>query len=284
MRKLPFLTIRSRMSRKNIPENHALATVRALAEARIRIFSSATFRNYAKKLGFEGTSTSNALSRLTKQAWIVRLRKGLYALGSSMTGQAPIHEFEIAMGIAQEGAISYWTALHFHGLTDQIPKIIYTMITQAGKVPHHQRGNYGGCEIEGVQYQFVLVNPESFFGLEKVWIGEARIVITDLEKTLIDALSKPHLCGGIDEVFHCFHQASSKIHLDKIIGYALKASGAVVKRLGWILSKLEIKESKLKKLKEFPLKSVCKLDPSGKNIGQYNFVWQVRENIYGNKI
>ncbi|WP_194848597.1 type IV toxin-antitoxin system AbiEi family antitoxin domain-containing protein [Candidatus Neptunochlamydia vexilliferae] len=200
IKKLHFITIIVRMSRKNIPENPASTVVKELAEARIRVFSPETFRNHAKKFGFEGASTANALSRLTKQGWLIRLRKGLYALGPSMTGQTPIHEFEIAMGVAQEGAIAYWTALHFHELTDQIPKIIYTMTTQAGKVPHRHKGNYGTCEIEGVRYRFVLVNPENFFGLEKIWVGETRIAITDLEKTLIDALGKPHLCGGIGQL------------------------------------------------------------------------------------
>ena len=44
------------------------------------------------------------------------------------------------------------------------------------------------------------MRPERFFGTEKVWIGEARVAITDLERTLLDGLSMPQYCGDFAEI------------------------------------------------------------------------------------
>jgi len=38
---------------------------------------------------------------------------------------------------------------------------------------------------------FSQVKSEHFFGIEKVWIGEASIFITGLEKILLDGLHEP---------------------------------------------------------------------------------------------
>jgi len=34
-------------------------------------------------------------------------------------------------------------------------------------------------------YQFVQTKPERYFGIEKVWINETRVSITDPERSLI---------------------------------------------------------------------------------------------------
>ena len=52
----------------------------------------------------------------------------------------------------------------------------------------HLGGDYS---VGDTTYRFVQVRPKRFFGTEKVWTGEARIAVTDLERTLLDGLSMP---------------------------------------------------------------------------------------------
>ena len=49
-------------------------------------------------------------------------------------------------------------------------------------------------------YRFIQVRPERFFGTEKVWTGEARVAITDFERTLLDGLSMPQYCSDFAEI------------------------------------------------------------------------------------
>ena len=47
---------------------------------------------------------------LRRNGWIVSLRRGLYALASTVPGVTPAHEFEIAMALVEPAAISHWSA------------------------------------------------------------------------------------------------------------------------------------------------------------------------------
>ncbi|HEX9691318.1 MAG TPA: type IV toxin-antitoxin system AbiEi family antitoxin domain-containing protein [Gemmatimonadales bacterium] len=149
-----------------------------------------------------------ALHHLTRSGWLVRLRQGLYALSTSVPGATPAHEFEIAMALADPAAVSHWSALNHHGLTEQAPRKAFVLTTIETAVPRARGAKAkqarGGYPVDGMVYQFIQVKPERFFGTGKVWIGEARVTITDPERTLLDGLSMPQYCGDFAEVLHAF--------------------------------------------------------------------------------
>lgn len=66
--------------------------------------------------------------------------------------------------------------------------------------------------------RFIQVRPERFLGTEKVWIGEARVAITDLERTLLDGLSMPQCCGDFAEVLHAFKIGMAQLDVGRIGG------------------------------------------------------------------
>ena len=182
--------------------------MRKLAGEGDRIFTSARARELAPDVGLSDGYLRQALHHLTNAGWLVRLRNGLYALSSSVPGATPVHEFEIAMALADPAAISHWSALHYHGLTEQVPRKVFVLTTTESSLPR-KRGTHAkqirdGYLIGDTAYQFVQVKPERFFGTEKVWIGEARIAVTDTERTLLDGLSRPEYCGDFAEVLHAF--------------------------------------------------------------------------------
>ena len=116
---------------------------------------------------------------------------------------------------------------------------------------------------------------------QKIWVGNSRINITDIERSLIDGLAKPQLCGGIHEVLHCIKMAAEKFDLERIIQYAMQMNATIAKRLGWVLSKCGFTDTQLIKLQRVPLKGFCKLDPSQPSFGKHVNKWKIRENIYG---
>jgi predicted transcriptional regulator of viral defense system len=259
--------------------------VRALASDGRRVFSIEDAKELSPDMGIKSAYLSEALHHLSRTGWIVRLRRGIYAISSSVPGVAPAHEFEIATSLIQPAAVSHWSALHHHGLTDQVPRSVFVLTTTGTSLPRARRvkgePDGGGYLIAGTTYRFVQVKPERFFGTEKIWVGEARITITDRERTLVDGLWMPEHFGDLAEVLHAFEASTNRLDLDRIIGYALRLDGAVVKRLGWVLERQGVDPARLQLLLQEPIKGYRKLDPNGPLQGPRNRRWMIQENLPG---
>ncbi len=53
----------------------------------------------------------------------------------------------------------------------------------------------------GITYQFIQHDATRFFGFSSIWINQLeKVMVSDLEKTIVDIATKPQLCGGIVEV------------------------------------------------------------------------------------
>jgi predicted transcriptional regulator of viral defense system len=261
--------------------------VRLLAAEGHRIFSTSLARELAPRAGLKQAYVVEALHLLSRTGWIVPLRRGLYALSSSVPGITPVHEFEIAMALVQPAAISHWSALHYHGLTDQAPHKVYVLTTIKAAVPQERRraaahgGPPGEYWVQQTPYRFVQVRPKRYFGTEKVWIGEARVTITDRERTLLDGLSMPQYCGDFGEVLHAFNAGLRDLRFDRAVAYALRLDAASVKRLGWVLERHGASSHQLAPLLEAPINGYRKLDASGPASGPRNRRWMLQENIPG---
>lgn len=261
--------------------------LRRLAENGRRIFTAQEAVALAPAAGLSKAYTPQALHYLTRSGWITRLRRGLYALGPSMSGVAPLHDFEIGVSLVRKAAISHWSAMSYHGMTEQIPRRVFVTTTQTISIPagassrRNSRPGRTGFTVRDTFYQFVKVKPQWFFGIGTYWIGEARVPITDPERTLLDGLKNPDYCGGFDEVLGAFKGRAAKLDVEKIAGYALKLNTAVAKRLGWILDALKLKSPALQKLERLPIKGYRPLDASGPQEGVYERKWMIRLNVPG---
>jgi len=70
--------------------------IRLLAAEGDRIFSIDRARELVPQVGLKDAYLWEALYHLRRNGWIVSLRRGLYALSSTVPGVTPAHEFEIA--------------------------------------------------------------------------------------------------------------------------------------------------------------------------------------------
>jgi len=193
------------------------------------------------------------------------------------------------MALVRPAAISHWSALHHHGLTDQAPRKVYVLTTTKAAAPRARRakraqvGKTGEYLVQQTPYQFIQVKPERFFGTKKVWIGEARIEITDRERTLLDGLAMPQYCGDFAEVVHAFEAGLPDLDTNRIVDYALRLDAAVVKRLGWILEQHGAPARQIEPLLDAPVKGYRKLDASGPAAGPRNRRWRIQENLPGRR-
>lgn len=249
--------------------------IKHLTEQGVRLFTTEQARVYAKQVGLDESTITPRLYRLHKKGLIERVMKGLYCLAPEFLGGIPLHEYEIATALTTPSCIAYFSAYSYHKLTDQISSTIYILAPDTPNTPH----SYNSYKIKGITYKILRTQEEHFFGYEKQWVNQVLIPITDRERTLIDGLIRPDYCGGFREVLDAYSQAINTLDIQKIISYAQRINNATCKRLGWILSTLEIEDRFLTPLLTRSSPSYSKLNPSGPQKGIWNKKWHILENL-----
>ncbi len=231
-----------------------------------------TFKGAQKALGTGYDITKVILSRLEKKGRIERVEKGKYIiipLGAEK-GKYTLHEFVIGAMLVKPYSVAYWSALHYYGLTEQIPMTVFIQTTARKK---RQK-----LKILEVNYQIVRVKESKFFAFKTEWIEDSRVKITDKEKTVLDCLDKPKHCGGIIEAIKALRDPS--LSSGKLVSYAERfENSGVMRRLGYLCEMLGIKIQ----LPQVKSRSYLPLDPTMAKVGPRNARWKLVINT-GDKL
>lgn len=189
-----------------------------------------------------GASYPNAkviTNRLRKKKWLIPTMGGRYIispLSAGIESEYTEHEFIIASELAKKRPyyIGYWSALNHYGYTEQTPFTVFVATTS----------RISSTTVHGVNYKFITINKIKLFGTRNHFIGKQKIIISDKNKTIADALDHPEHCGGIEEVAKCLWAAQKDISFEIIINYAKKMhNSTIIKRLGYLIDILELKIS-----------------------------------------
>ena len=162
--------------------------------------------------------------------------------------------------------------MNYHGMTEQVPFTIFIASTKRRK----------NITIHDIQYEFITLSKRKFFGFETVNITGKNICISDKEKTIADCLDHPEYCGGITEAAKALWDARKEIDFKKLINYVMRMNNrAILKRLGYLIHKLEINISEDidKELKDNISKGYAVLDTVQRKKGKYNSEWKLLINI-----
>jgi len=252
--------------RKGISATEARITSELVAEGN----SIISLDDIEKKTGSRIMARKVA-SSLARKRWLARIGRGVYLVLSLNAGSRPEwteDRYYIASRLADVYYIGYYNMLNHYGWTEQIPMKVIIVVAK----PFKSRF------IFGVEYRFITLGKKKFFGIEKKRIGEHEIMVSDQEKTLVDALDHPEYCGGIEEVAKCLYNAQSEVDWEKILSYAkTMGNGAVFKRLGYLVEIMELNLSEA--FRERILSGVTKgyspLHPGGKKEGKHDSKWNL---------
>ncbi len=120
--------------------------------------------------------------------------------------------------------IAYSSAMHIHGLTHQ-PGARTMVVTDRQRQPSIKN-------IKGTEFHFIYHTYRRFFGYQETWITtQEQAMVSDLEKTIVDAVSKPQLCGGIAVVGKAIYHSKERTDFQKLFYYlARNGSHAAKKR------------------------------------------------------
>ena len=204
------------------------------------------------------------LSRLVRVGSLSRIEKGIYCTRNYRNINA------IATRIVADSAVAYWSALNLHGMTEQIPNVLFVQSCR-------QKADK---EIFGVRCRFVRVKDNAFTGIMRMGFGSEGFPVTDKEKTLLDCFCLPEYSGGYAELLHAFHSAHPDA--DKLLEYGKKIGNlSVLKRMAYLseLWDMDGFDGFREGVSQMINSRYSLLDPFGGNTGTFIDKWKIRSNI-----
>jgi len=216
-------------------------------------------------------------SRLIRKGWLTPLSRGTYLivpLEAGVEGRYSEHEFVIASHLIEPYYIGYWSALQYHGLTEQVPVTVFVVTTR--HVIDRSR------VILDSRYRFVTVAEKKFFGFGRVLVANSAVNVSDKTKTIADCLDHPEYCGGISEAAKALWVARDVVSVDGIVDYGFRmGNSAILKRLGYLAELLgvEMPENVLDRVRGKIRKGYSLLDPLGKKEGRHSTRWGLIVNV-----
>ena len=264
-----------------------VALLRLLAEEGRATFTVADARAAGRAVGVADSYLSVLLHRLERSALVRRLKHGTYALTTGLSGFPEAHPFTVGMALVQPSAVSGWTALNHHGLTEQIPRVV-TLTTPKRVVTPAMRGAVrmapSTWEAAGQTFEIVSVVPAHFFGAEDIWLGDARVRMFDRERALLDCFALPRRFGGIAEGLEMIEEHLHRLDVQRLVAHALRyGKSAVARRVGYALERSGVAVDVVEPLRAMPIRGARLLDPTRRARGPRNQRWGVIENLVSSR-
>jgi predicted transcriptional regulator of viral defense system len=239
------------------------------------VFTVAELDDY---LGKHNTSTRNALLTYHRRSGnILTVRRGLYAVippGDS-SENTPLDPYLLASKMTDDAVLSYHTALEVHGRA----YTVYRHFTYVSKRPSQP--------VRFREYEFrCVVVPKALrdkgqesFGVQEVERQGLPVRVTSLERTFVDALDRPDLCGSWEEVWRSL-ESIEYLKFNDVIKYVrLLDKSTTAARVGFFLQQhkeaLMIDDKQLGKLRKLVPRQPHYLERRNRSSGTLMKEWNL---------
>lgn len=195
-----------------------------------------TVAKAAVTLDISNTKSAKTLARWTKQGWLTRIRRGLYAvvpIEALDTKQAFEEAWMLIPELFSPCYVGGWSAAEHWDFTEQMFRDI-CILTERQVTCKKQ-------EIHNIPFILTHIPATMNFGTKIIWKKDKKVQISDPHKTILDMLYNPQLGGGIQHITDCFieYVKSPHYNMDQLASHAVRMNnGAVFKRLGFLASKI----------------------------------------------
>jgi predicted transcriptional regulator of viral defense system len=234
-------------------------------------------------LGVSPAWAKNILSKLARHGAAQRAGRGKYVVipADVMYGRKSyVADPLVLVSEEMKGTeyyAAYYSAAHVHGLTEQMPfKTTVAVLKQMRSIG-----------IGNISVSFVNLKKSRFFGCEEVKYLNVTLNVSDLEKTIVDCVDRPELCGGIPEVVRTLSNAfeSGRVDCQRLVSYVRKfRSHAVAQRLGFIIEylkerrKIRVESEILDDLLQLTGSKIYPLDIKASKKGEISKKWKILNN------
>lgn len=252
----------------------AARLVATLHERGRRVF---TLAEVASITGLKEPSARSFARKLANRGVAARLRSGLFILVPFELGREREYlgnPYVVARELTRGKPyyISHASAMDIHGMLTQPQLVVY--VTS----PMPMRGR----TVLGTEFRFIRCKPSHFFGTMEQWADKReKVVVSDLERTVLDGLKQPEYCGGFTEVAKGFWMRRADMSAKKLVDYALRLGvGAVIRRLGYLLEAYGIEApDEIERLRGRLTATCVLLDPLLPPEGKFLARWRLRLNV-----
>jgi len=224
-------------------------------------------RTISVLFGLDAFQTLSLLNRMEQAGLVMRVERGKFLLLGLNPEKVLSNPLYIGCNLSTPSYVSFWSALHFHGLTEQVPHTVFVATTRRKRE----------FVFQETRFKFVTLQPKAFFGYRREMLAELPIVVADEAKAILDSLSLPQYTGGIAEVAKAFQNAirAGSLELPVLLEYAGRLhNGSLSSRLGYLLEVLGQPTGDLK-----PSNGPVRLDPKKPTRGVFNKRWQLYINL-----
>lgn len=186
-------------------------------------------------------SAKNLINKLTKNGWLVRIKKGTYAISSlESRGFLQTHTFKVAQILVKDSYISFAAALQHHGMFDQMLKTVTSVSLKRHKTK----------EVQGTIYKFITTKSKLFFGWEDMFIEGAAVKVAASEKAMLDILQFGRDRYAVDLVAETLREYRKQIDFGRLNTFVEKYSRVVQRAIGFLFDSLSIDSRALYQLTE----------------------------------
>lgn len=192
---------------------------------------------YAQSKGVWNRNVAkNVITRLTRDGWLIRVKRGLYAISDlSNRGFLSLSPYVVANLLVKDSYVSFESALSYHGMFDQLT----SKITSVSEV------QYKSVQLQSMEYSFVKVLDKWFFGWQEVSIDNKTVHMATAEKALIDMIQFHKSKYTIDVVVEKLTHYQDSLDLHRMTEYLGKMSLTTAKTIGFLFDLLGIDSSNL---------------------------------------
>jgi len=198
------------------------------------------------------------LNRLEKRGLIQKIQRNVYTVQKD--------PLVIASRITWPSYISLWSALRYHGLTEQLPNEISVLTTSM-----KSRRTISAMSTNIV---FHRIRPEYFFGFSKVRVEGFEVFMAEPEKAILDSVLLRK--ASFSEIYSILKENRDKVSPDRLVDYIIvTGNGSAAKRFGWALDRLGYAAAD--KLKPMSYGTLIPLDYARPPSGIKNNKWGIIE-------
>jgi predicted transcriptional regulator of viral defense system len=180
-------------------------------------------------LGVSAKAADHIIHSLRHKGWLERASWGKYLLIPPAQGPEAIGDSNIlalASRVTDPYYIGFGSAATHYGLTTQHRNVIWIV------TPHRLRDR----RIGDTDVRVVNPAPRKFFGFAPVNVLGYPLMMSDREKTVIDCIDRPDLCGGEGEAAYILAMACRRLDWPKAAGYLDQiGSNSLIQRFGWLV-------------------------------------------------
>lgn len=211
----------------------------------------------------EPRETWPILSRMLTRGELepIPMLQHFYRVSVPYAREKGVDEREVLMEAHPYASLGYLSALFFHGLSEDMPKVITAIAPQDGKgglLPLDTTADdWTGIKLpRGRKIQYLLgwpvrwrsIKPALYSGLQVYRSEGFPIRVTTPERTLVDGLRDPDLSGGLENVLRAWASYVDLLDVDDVVHNVEQIGQSVLRqRVGFVLDEMDFSHPVLEK-------------------------------------